>query len=281
MLTRRYLCKSYFDMRLFFTTVSRRYKALIRKVLWYRYSWLATAHGFNIERHSANKGSKFLYLNESPYTITKVDGVDLSSDDLSDKIIYSNFDKPDSCVCAQWFNKSSWLCLMDQHVSMPKNVLDNFQVRQQKAILIRSSKKTHPGHIVRNHFIANDLLDIIDTDKQDIFDLRAIYEQYQYVLIIENIKFPGYVSEQIWGAIKSGCIPIYYGASEKLTEYNLSNVATLEDCCSSDYKSILKLPVVENINFAKTNFSRLVALREDCLSEFMAFPTMFLIRGDR
>lgn len=254
---------------------------LHRKFAWQRYAWLAHTHGFDIKRHVLNENCEYLYLNESPFTITEVDGIDLCSDKLKDKVIYSNFDKPKDCRCRQWYNKGAWLSLMDQHVSMPDEVCSDNGNRINKAILVRSAKITHPGHVIRAGLKINGFLDIIDTNTRKISDLRAIYQKYRYALIIENVKYPGYVSEQIWGAIKSGCIPIYYGDFDKLREYKLSNVIDFEKVCSDDYSFISELPAVSDPYYATKNFTILKDIRAKSLGEFMAYPTMFLIRGNR
>jgi hypothetical protein len=41
------------------------------------------------------------------------------------------------------------------------------------------------------------------------------YAKYRYCLVMENKKFPGYISEKIILAFLGGCIPIYYGDAER------------------------------------------------------------------
>lgn len=41
------------------------------------------------------------------------------------------------------------------------------------------------------------------------------YAKYRYCLVMENKKFPGYITEKIILAFLGGCIPIYYGDTER------------------------------------------------------------------
>lgn len=45
-------------------------------------------------------------------------------------------------------------------------------------------------------------------------DLNILYGQYNFVMAMENMQKPGYVSEKIVNAFNSGAIPIYWGDSE-------------------------------------------------------------------
>ena len=45
-----------------------------------------------------------------------------------------------------------------------------------------------------------------------------VYQQYDFALCFENMAMAGYISEKIFDAFFSGCIPIYWGASD-IREY--------------------------------------------------------------
>ena len=259
----------------------RIHKILPRKMAWRRYSRLADVHNFKILRNSVSMDAQIIYLTESPFTVINIDNNDLSGEKFKDKYVYAFFDKPENCECLSWVNKSAWLSLMDHHVSMPDAVNENFKKRKHKAVLVRSDKNSHPGHKLRSKLQVNQFLDIIETTGQNISDLRTVYEQYQYVVIIENVCFPGFVSEQIWGAIKSGCIPIYNGDIKTLDKYGLSSVVKFSKVFSIDALEITHLPNLNDISFSVKNFEILKEIRQKSLLEFLAYPTMFLIRGER
>jgi hypothetical protein len=43
-------------------------------------------------------------------------------------------------------------------------------------------------------------------------DKAEIYARYRFALVYENAQVPGYVSEKIFDAMRSGCVPVYLGA---------------------------------------------------------------------
>ena len=50
----------------------------------------------------------------------------------------------------------------------------------------------------------------------DDIDINQFYKKYNFALIIENNNALNYVSEKIYDAWVSGCIPIYYGNNNKI-----------------------------------------------------------------
>jgi len=61
-------------------------------------------------------------------------------------------------------------------------------------------------------------------DLQDLFadNKTHFLEQYRYTICPENSNYPGYVTEKIFDAIRSGCIPIYNG-SDNMPEPDIIN----------------------------------------------------------
>lgn len=43
-------------------------------------------------------------------------------------------------------------------------------------------------------------------------DKAQVYARYRFALVYENAQVPGYVSEKIFDAMRSGCVPVYLGA---------------------------------------------------------------------
>ena len=255
-------------------------KVLNRKMAWNKYSRLASAHGFEIIRNSIRTDSQFVYLTESPGTIQQSDGIDLGSKFFNDKIVISYFDKPPECNCLKWVNKNLWHTLMDHHLSMPENLNKNFHLRINKAILIRSEKQILKGHKLRHKLKENEFLDIVDTKKKSIEDLRPIFEKYKFAVVIENDIWPGVNSEQIYGAFKSGCVPLYLGDLARLQKLGFEGIYNLNEFVSKEFDELIGLPNDDGHSISP-NFEKLLELRLESLTDFMSFPAMYLIRGER
>jgi hypothetical protein len=50
--------------------------------------------------------------------------------------------------------------------------------------------------------------------KGSVEDKIATMSNYKFALCIENIVYPGYITEKIFDCLFAGCIPIYYGAPD-------------------------------------------------------------------
>jgi hypothetical protein len=48
-------------------------------------------------------------------------------------------------------------------------------------------------------------------------DKAEIYARHRFALVYENAQVPGYVSEKIFDAMRSGCVPVYLGAPNVAT----------------------------------------------------------------
>lgn len=51
-------------------------------------------------------------------------------------------------------------------------------------------------------------------------DLREFYRNYRFCLAFENQAFPGYTTEKIVYAMRSGCVPIYWGNPQIADDFN-------------------------------------------------------------
>lgn len=45
-------------------------------------------------------------------------------------------------------------------------------------------------------------------------DKAEVYRRHRFALVYENAQVPGYVSEKIFDAMRSGCVPVYLGAPD-------------------------------------------------------------------
>jgi hypothetical protein len=54
-------------------------------------------------------------------------------------------------------------------------------------------------------------------------------KQYKFAIAFENTQYPGYVTEKICDAYKSGCIPIYWGTPDIIKDFNPSTFINAND----------------------------------------------------
>jgi hypothetical protein len=54
-------------------------------------------------------------------------------------------------------------------------------------------------------------------------------KQYKFAIAFENTQYPGYVTEKICDVYKSGCIPIYWGTPDIITDFNPSTFINAND----------------------------------------------------
>ena len=59
-------------------------------------------------------------------------------------------------------------------------------------------------------------------------------KQYKFAIAFENTQYPGYVTEKICDAYKSGCIPIYWGTPDVVQDFNPSTFINANDFLDFD-----------------------------------------------
>ena len=62
-------------------------------------------------------------------------------------------------------------------------------------------------------------------------------KQYKFAVAFENKQYPGYVTEKICDAYKSGCIPIYWGTPDIIKDFNPSTFINANDF--SDFDALI------------------------------------------
>lgn len=106
-------------------------------------------------------------------------------------------------------------------------------------------------------------------------DLNSTYSQYNFVMAMENMQKPGYVSEKIFNAFNSGAIPIYWGDSETVEKIfnknayiDVSKYSSIEE--AAKYISELQK---DSIKIAKMK-------QEPVLATNPAYPWSLEVAGD-
>ena len=72
-----------------------------------------------------------------------------------------------------------------------------------------------PGYLVMvnsNKAIVRALARLFDRPRELSF--KRLLAGYRFALTFENARFPGYVSEKLFDALRAGCIPVYDGAPD-------------------------------------------------------------------
>ena len=131
---------------------------------------------------------------------------------------------------ANFYNLKNFYCCRTLYSTNDNFVdfdLKNEYIQKDRNISFIYSDKTHlPGHQFR-HTIAERYGKKIDAfgSGTGIFLKRKIesLERYRYQIVVENGKYPDYVSEKFFDCIKTKTVPIYYGGDQGLETMGFDN----------------------------------------------------------
>jgi GR25 family glycosyltransferase involved in LPS biosynthesis len=82
----------------------------------------------------------------------------------------------------------------------------------------------------------------------------SIYSKYKFVLALENVNSPGYVTEKILNPILAGSIPIYYGSSDAFKIINKKRVIYVNDF--KNYEDLLN--IIKLVDSYKEFYNRII-----------------------
>jgi GR25 family glycosyltransferase involved in LPS biosynthesis len=82
----------------------------------------------------------------------------------------------------------------------------------------------------------------------------SIYSKYKFVLALENVNSPGYVTEKILNPILAGSIPIYYGSSDAFKIINKKRVIYVNDY--KNYEDLLN--IIKLVDSYKEFYNRII-----------------------
>lgn len=116
-----------------------------------------------------------------------------------------------------------------------------------------SNKNWTEGHILR-HRIASEISNV-DVYKTP-FDKMDIHRDYEFSIVVENIRMRGYFTEKLIDCMAQGTIPIYWGDPEIGRHFNLDGIIQV-----SSLEEILSLKLEEGeyqkrIEAVRDNFER-------------------------
>jgi hypothetical protein len=121
--------------------------------------------------------------------------------------------------CSSEIRNSLFLKLQDMDPNKDKDISKK-RVRSYGSCLNNSGKNAS-GHFIRHpkdDAMCNSGLHNISTGNWS--QLNCAYSESKFTFAIENVLFPGYISEKIIIAFQGGSIPIYYGPEEILDYFN-------------------------------------------------------------
>ncbi len=75
---------------------------------------------------------------------------------------------------------------------------------------------------------------VLNTTGSRVGDKFKAMQEYRFAIAFENSLGPGYVTEKLFEALAAGCIPIYWGASEALSDFNPNSFIYAPDFDSLD-----------------------------------------------
>ena len=137
---------------------------------------------------------------------------------------------------------------------------------KSKLLSIVASNKNHaPGHQLRHHIISQNLHKDLDlwgsgyrrfSDEPQ--DRIKPFNDYMYLIVIENCQYPNYFTDKIIDCFAAGCIPIYWGDPNIGNHFNKNGFYTWNTI--EELKQILTNINARDYNnkmqFIKENFQK-------------------------
>ena len=128
---------------------------------------------------------------------------------------------------------------------------NEYKLKDRMISFIYSNKTQLPGHQLRHAIAARfaEKIDIFGSGtgkflKRKIESLEA----YKYQIVIENGKYPDYVSEKFFDCIKTKTVPIYYGGDQGLEKMGFNNSGWIS------FNTIDELEEIINIKATEANY---------------------------
>lgn len=206
------------DLKRYTLTRIRKYNFInnYTKSIYNRYLKLLNNNGVNIcynafipKQYDPAKKNILLAL-ESPAVIEYMKW--LSPDmKFEAEISFGNYYKLDNYFCCRDLYVNS-----DNFINVKTGTIFR---NKPKEISIVSSHKTHlPGHRFRHELIRKlgDRIDVFGSGYNKFGDIKQAYTDYKFQIVVENGKYPEYVSEKLLNCIKTQTLPIYWGGEQGL-----------------------------------------------------------------
>ncbi|MEZ5104223.1 MAG: glycosyltransferase family 10 [Draconibacterium sp.] len=116
-----------------------------------------------------------------------------------------------------FYQLENYLCCRDLYVNNDNfiNIIPGtlFKNKPGKVSIVCSSRQHLKGHKFR-HSIVNQLsgkADVFGSGYQRFGNIDNAFTDYKFQIVVENGKYPEYVSEKLFDCVKTQTIPIYWG----------------------------------------------------------------------
>ncbi len=174
---------------------------------------------------------------------------------------------------ANYMNLENYYCCRDLYVNADHFIDVKtgtiYNAKPKLASIISSSKKHLPGHKMRHEIIAayRGILEVSGSGYGKFGDITPAYTDYMFQVVIENGKYPEYVSEKFFNCLKTQTIPIYWGGHEAVRKMGFDTEGIIFFDSADDLKHILNTLSPEFYHSKQksifTNLNRLIELRNE------------------
>lgn len=254
--------------RLYFTVTSNPHRIYIDAL-----SEIADANDINICRNDRAREDyqeskiNVLIATESPAVVEAEDWLDPGMD------FHAEFSFGDFYNLEQYYSLRRMHAGRDYWVSLDKS--NSYDDKSNLVSTVISEKTQLSGQAMR-HRVAEEYGDQVDTygagvdnyveDKSDTLD------DYMFQVVIENGKYPEYISEKFFDCIKTNTIPIYWGGEVgvKKMGFDTDGVIFFENIGGlSNILSNISEDTYDNLRpSAMDNRSRLIQIRNEIKKQF-------------
>lgn len=160
----------------------------------------------------------------------------------------------------------------DNWVELRPNV--NYNKRSLVSTVL-STKSKLEGHRMRHRVatVYDDVIDCFGAGVDNYIEKKSdSLDEYMFQIVIENGKYPEYVSEKFFDCLKTNTIPIYWGGHEAVKKlgFNLDGVIFFENMSELDeiVTSISQDEYQERRPASEENLERLMEIRNNIKKDF-------------
>lgn len=245
------------------------------------YKKVLKSNGYNIcYNHSIRKSydpnkKNILIAIESPEVIKYNDWLDKDMSFVAE-ISFANFYNLENYYCCR-----SLYATNDNFVNFEVN--KEYRDKNKRISFIYSDKSHLPGHQLR-HTIVERLGHKIDTfgSGTGVFLKRKVdsLASYMFQIVVENGKYPDYVSEKFFDCLKTKTFPIYYGGNQGLEKMGFDSRGWISFDSIEDLEEIVQTKANEdyykaNLPSIEKNRKLLLEIRNNAFMNLSLHLVMF------
>ncbi|WP_297089115.1 glycosyltransferase family 10 [uncultured Draconibacterium sp.] len=207
------------------------------------------------------KKSNILLAIESPALIEHEDWIKPYMN-FDGEVSFKNFFGLENYVCCRTLYVNN-----DNFVNIEVGTL--FKDKSELVSIVSSNKRFLEGHKLRHSVVKQygQDLNIFGSGYQKFGNIDAAFTKHKFQIVIENGKYPEYVSEKFFDCIKTQTVPIYWGGEDAVQKmgFDLNGVIFFNSIAELD-EIIPELGdglYFEKYNSLIFNLRRLIELRNE------------------